>query len=559
MDDGSRVSNLRRVTEAKIVVNLLHSTLERIGATDLVSILGPDVAKLLQLIDKTPFTSSKVASLVLGQLGVEGILFEIRLRNMVLEALGSDDAERLTRLLGMPECSTPWAVLCSRPFRRGSREAELLLAFFGQPAIRDEGVKQTSAASDCNPQFPLFPHQIVAAESVSAELSHLNRPRVLLHMPTGAGKTRTAMNVVAGILRRLHRDGAMVLWLAHSEELCEQAVEEFVEAWSHLGNQPLPVVRLFGDHSSNVGLSEFTRGFVVGGLQLLHSRSKSEQGEFLEFANRVRLVVMDEAHMAMAPSYQHLLRMLAADPQTGVLGLSATPGRSTLDASQDVALADFFNRKKVTLQVPGYDNPVEFLQAEGYLAKIEFDRVPYSPSKEFSLSPGEAAAIREGFDLPYEVIRRLGVDVQRNFLILNRIKKEAQTGAKILVFGCSVDHAKLIANLLIAQGLKAAVVTSETRSDRRRQIIRDYRDSDEIQILTNYGVLTTGFDAPRTSVAVITRPTNSVVLYSQMIGRAARGIRAGGNSTCKVITVVDAIPGFRSMAEAFSYWDDIWE
>ncbi len=67
-----------------------------------------------------------------------------------------------------------------------------------------------------------------------------------------------------------------------------------------------------------------------------------------------------------------------------------------------------------------------------------------------------------------------------------------------------------------------------------------------------------GFDAPRTNVAMIARPTRSVVLYSQMVGRAARGPRAGGNERCRVITVVDRIPGFRSIAEAFTFWEDIW-
>ena len=540
-------------------MNQLHENLQRLGSAELAGIVGSEVSTLLNLLDSSACTSVGLASLVIGQVGVEGVLLERRHRDLLLEALSREDAERLVRLLGLSESESPWTTLCSRPFRKGSNEAGLLFAFFGEPPVPNQDGTKVNAVTACEAKYPLFQHQIGAAESVAEALNERDRPRVLLHMPTGAGKTRTAMNVVADRIRRQREYGSIVLWLAHSEELCEQAAEEFIEAWSFLGNRPLPVVRYFGNNSGHLDLSDITEGFVVCSLQLLYSRSKSEQGNFLQFANRVGLVVMDEAHMAIAPSYQHLLRMLAADPRTALLGLSATPGRSTLDASQDVALAEFFNRKKVTLDIPGFKNPVDYLQAEGYLAKIEFDRIPYKPTPAFKLSAAEAASIQEGFDLPYEVIRRLGSDVQRNFLILCRIMSEAQTGAKILVFGCSVDHAKLIANLLKAQGLKAAVVTSETRSDRRRQIIRDYRDTDEIQILTNYGVLTTGFDAPRTSVAIITRPTNSVVLYSQMVGRAARGVRAGGNPFCRVVTVVDAIPGFRSMAEAFSYWDDIWK
>lgn len=78
-------------------------------------------------------------------------------------------------------------------------------------------------------------------------------------------------------------------------------------------------------------------------------------------------------------------------------------------------------------------------------------------------------------------------------------------------------------------------------------------------VVVNYGVLTTGFDAPATSAAVIARPTRSLVLYSQMVGRATRGTRAGGNEKAEIVTVVDPhLPGFGSVADAFKNWEDVW-
>ena len=72
-------------------------------------------------------------------------------------------------------------------------------------------------------------------------------------------------------------------------------------------------------------------------------------------------------------------------------------------------------------------------------------------------------------------------------------------------------------------------------------------------------MLTTGFDAPRTSAALIARPTLSLVLYSQMVGRAMRGKAAGGNSVCEIVTVVDtSLKGFDSVTDAFSNWEDVW-
>ena len=70
-------------------------------------------------------------------------------------------------------------------------------------------------------------------------------------------------------------------------------------------------------------------------------------------------------------------------------------------------------------------------------------------------------------------------------------------------------------------------------------------------VMVNYGVLTTGFDAPATSAALIARPTRSLVLYSQMVGRATRGTRVGGNAQAEIVTVVDPhLPGFGSVADA---------
>lgn len=114
--------------------------------------------------------------------------------------------------------------------------------------------------------------------------------------------------------------------------------------------------------------------------------------------------------------------------------------------------------------------------------------------------------------------------------------------------------------MLAARGFKAFAISADTPSTERARIIANYKMvSDEAQILCNFGVLTTGFDAPQTSAALIARPTRSLVLYSQMVGRAIRGTRVGGNAKAEIVTVVDTgLPGFGSVAEAFTNWEDVW-
>ena len=144
--------------------------------------------------------------------------------------------------------------------------------------------------------------------------------------------------------------------------------------------------------------------------------------------------------------------------------------------------------------------------------------------------------------------------------IITRTLEEANNKEnKILLFAPTVPQAHAITALLKRNNLKAEVVTSKTNPDDRRKFIEEFKNTDNVQILVNYGVLTTGFDAPKANVAIIARPTDSIILYHQMIGRVARGKKQGGNEFCKIITVVDQRYGFRDLVESFNFWEDLWD
>jgi superfamily II DNA or RNA helicase len=114
--------------------------------------------------------------------------------------------------------------------------------------------------------------------------------------------------------------------------------------------------------------------------------------------------------------------------------------------------------------------------------------------------------------------------------------------------------------VLSARGHWASSITSKSGAERGEAISAFKDDAENPKILCNFGVLTTGFDAPKTSAALIARPTSSLVLYSQMVGRAMRGISAGGNTSCEIVTVVDPrLPGFGSVTQSFTNWEDVWK
>jgi DNA repair protein RadD len=437
--------------------------------------------------------------------------------------------------------------------RRGSSVAILLLSYFSLTEP-EKAAEPEAPACEIQGGYELFPHQRVAARDVSRML-HEAPHRVLLHMPTGSGKTRTAMSYVAGHLRGTEE--GLVLWLAAAEELCDQAADEFADAWKKLGNRKISIHRWWG--ANEIGSEVPRDGFAVAGLAKIYSRGVNDPPWLARLGDRTTLMVFDEAHQAIAPTFRHVVEAIAARREgVGLLGLSATPGRTWNDVGEDQKLSEFFSKKKVTLKIRGYPNPIEYLVEEGYLARPTYRAIEHQGPE---LSEADRAALASQLDIPRTVLRRLADDHLRNLYIANEVRSLARRHHRIIVFSTTVEHAEMLSVVLQAQGVPTRAVTAATGSTERASAIRWYRqhNTDETRVLTNYGVLTTGFDAPKTSAALIARPTKSLVLYSQMVGRAIRGPRAGGNREAEIVTVVDTgLPGFRSLSESFANWEDVW-
>lgn len=533
----------------------IQLALMRVGEPDLQAFVGQDVVKHLKLLHDV-ITVDKLADILLTRHGAALFTNDSRaICAAIFASLPLEQARELADLIAAPSQGDAYMRLATLDCRADAETLQQLCKFFSVPfpVAEKEAEESVEELEGIQPAYPVFDYQAQTIKQAYAHLIGVNR-RVLIHMPTGAGKTRSAMVLICRYLNECPQR-SNVVWLAHSEELCEQAAQEFSKAWSVLGTRKLKLGRLYGDHELDVG--DFKDGLIVAGLSKLYSRSLREQDRFLLLKRCVGLVVMDEAHQGVAPTYQHLLDMLA--PHGGpaaLLGLSATPGRSWLDITQDEKLAELFSRTKVTLATDGQTDPITFLQARGYLAAPTYEWIPYQPSLQ--LTEKEQRDLANGLDLSTPTLKQLGDDVQRNLLVIHAVSEQVTQAKKIIVFACSVDQAELLAEVLVARGIRAASISSRTGPSQRREILDDYKACRNYDVLVNYGVLTTGFDAPKTNVVVVARPTQSVVLYSQMIGRAMRGTRSGGNTSCLIITVKDAIPGFRSVYEGFTHWEDVW-
>ena len=256
--------------------------------------------------------------------------------------------------------------------------------------------------------------------------------------------------------------------------------------------------------------------------------------------------------------------MLAPTNKTAILGLSATPGRTYRDVNQDIELKDFYYSQKISLKIKNEKNIINWLIKNEYLAKASIEKINFESDlvKLFTKKEveNELTRIKDGKDYSKNFLKKLSNDNERIEFLINTIIEESKKNQKMIVFASSKDNAIAISDLLNIKGIKAASITNETDVNLRRKSINDYKDEkNNLNILVNYDVLTTGFDAPKTKLAIIGRPTTSIVLYHQMIGRAVRGKKQGGNKSCRILTVADTyLPGYKNLADSFYFWEDIW-
>jgi superfamily II DNA or RNA helicase len=437
------------------------------------------------------------------------------------------------------------------------RSLDLPIALAGIAGPRAE--PEILEAEPFRPLPPLEDFQVELRRAVLDVLTgEPGQNRGILTLPTGAGKTRTATEALTAWLQS--NPGNALLWIAQSEELCEQAVQAFREVWVDRGardnppREPLVVARLWGAGRTLQEDSAVT----VASIQKLHAIYRDDPTQLEELAERTGAVVVDEVHRLLAPSYTAVLGSLGVDfrrtrtSAQPLLGLTATPYRGVDEETR--ALAARFHHRLLVSAVLG-DDPVAELRRRCVLSNPVHSLISHGgPRISVSDNPKYAEHFAQFNDFHPDLLKRLGEDVSRNRQLLDLLLA-IPADWPTLFFGCSVEQATAVALLLQRAGRSAGLVTASTRMAIRRHRVEQFRAGD-LSVLSNYGVLTTGFDAPLVRVVVIARPTASAVLYEQMIGRGMRGVRFGGTDECLVVDVEDNIrfDGQMAYARYASYW-----
>ncbi|MGY5030738.1 sacsin N-terminal ATP-binding-like domain-containing protein [Streptomyces sp. 900116325] len=372
----------------------------------------------------------------------------------------------------------------------------------------------------------------------------------MVELPTGAGKTRVATETVL----RLFIEGEIrgtVLWIAQSEELCEQAVQTFSTVWRGLGDErPLTIGRLW--HTNVVHEPDTEFSVVVATDAKLNKLVGSAEYEWL---SRSRAVFVDEAHRAGGSTmYTRILRWLGVDGRNWkrpLVGISATPfkGRPDTDSQQTADLVARFGTHKMAAFA---GNPYDELSKIGVLARVEHEVLS---GMKVTLEPDELAQVESMRKLEPKVLDRIGRDQGRMRILVDHILSQDPEWP-ILVFTPNVLSAQVLAATLRYRDVEAAAVSGQTGRQERRDVIQRFKGR-EIRVLANCDLLIQGFDAPGVRALYIARPTFSPSAYIQMAGRGLRGPANGGKPECLIVDVAD---NFGAVNDFLGYraYEDLW-
>lgn len=329
----------------------------------------------------------------------------------------------------------------------------------------------------------LRPYQTDCLESIKSGFA--SSKSLLAVLATGCGKT-----VIFAHLAHDWTEGR-VLVIAHREELIAQAAQKIRAITGDV-----PGVEMGSERVSDTCMDK--PKVVVSSVQTMCRDNRQKQFQPVEFG----LLIIDEAHHAVAGTYRKVIDYFGQNDQLKVLGVTATPKRA-----DELAMGQIF-------EACAFDYGIEPAIEDGWLVPVH-QRVVRVEGLDFSRVKSTAGDLNEG-------------DLEAILIEEEKLHKVAAPTIELagdqptLVFCVTVRHAEMLADVLNRYKPHSAAALSGA-SDRtlRRQTVDRFRGGD-LQLLCNCGLFLEGFDAPNTAVVVMARPTKSLTLYSQVLGRGTR-------------------------------------
>jgi superfamily II DNA or RNA helicase len=332
----------------------------------------------------------------------------------------------------------------------------------------------------------LRPYQNDAISGICQALRECDS--TLLCLPTGCGKTVVFSKAAQMASKR-------VMVIAHRDELISQACDKIHKL---TGERPeIEKAERYSDERTM-----FPAKYVVASVQTLNAGVGDGKRVNRFNPDDFSLVIVDEAHHAVATSYRNVISHFQRNPSCKLLGVTATP-----DRADEVGLKNVFESVAYEYSLPeaisdGWLVPIRSMTAR--ILGLDFSGLRDVGG---DLHQGELSRIMEEegqlHGVVDETLRRMG-------------------DRKVLVFTVSVAQSKLLAQIFDRHIPNCArFISGETPPEERRQTIRDF-ETGKFRILCNCMVATEGFDCPSIGMVVVARPTKSRSLYAQMVGRGTR-------------------------------------
>lgn len=333
-------------------------------------------------------------------------------------------------------------------------------------------------------------YQIEAVAAIIADWS-AGRDTVLV-LPTSTGKTEVFIGAMRKWLNRY--PGMRAMMLADRIELIDQSADRIADA---LG-EPVSI-EMANRYASN---GELTRRVVVTSVQT-QTAGKPGAERMREFnPHEFGLLVIDETHHAPTFSFGKVIRHYRQNPRLRLLGVTATPFRK-----DKKSLGKWFNSYAMVRTLP-------WAIAEGWVVPLR-----YRPARVLGLSY-DGIKVREGDFSASELDRVL--QEEHNVQGMAKPIHELMNWEQAIVFCAGRKQARSMCSVLNRRAPGSArVVLCSTPKEERRQLIADFRAA-RFPYLVNVGVITEGFDVPNIRGVVMCRPTMSLGLYLQMLGRGGR-------------------------------------
>lgn len=571
--------------------DVLLSYMKKFSTASLKKHLGEDLfdSLLEWQVDSRPLNSKKrLSEMIIAIYGLS-VLKSKEFRKDLLNSFSKDDIYDLaTDIVIKDKNSSDVRVVIERisntPWRQNNLNTRLLKMLNILPEhvfdkAKDEEIV-TENISSFDKFYELLDYQyVIRQRALNILNSQPSQKRFLIHMPTGTGKTKTATHIISQYYNYSLKKDGLVIWIAHTKELLQQAYDTFKSVWRNIGNGNINVYKLWGNNNPDFEETKST-GFLVCGIQKLQS-IMSNNPELFEYLRRnVRLIVYDEAHKATAKEtkivVENLMDRKGNLVDRSLMGLTATPGRTSDYSVDNNILVSMFGNKIIEIDTKLMNminlsqqeaanakietDVISYFQKRGVLAKIEKEELTYQDSfTEAELNDLKVEMSDNGYyDFTKKALETIGSNKNRNLEILKRIELLNANKIPTIVFACSVKHGQLLSSMLALKKIPNALVIGDMSLQEREEAIRKFKDEDsEINVLINYEVLTTGFDATNIECVFIARPTQSVVLYSQMLGRGLRGPQMGGKEKCLLIDVKDNLRSYNENM-AFSHFNNYW-